>query len=224
MPTAVPILPPPLREGDRLTGEEFLRRWEAMPDLKRAELLDGVVHMPSPVSHLHNAIHPLLSAWLVEYMKVTPGCQAGIDGTWLMSPTTIPQPDLTLRLLPECGGQSSVVNEYLAGSPELAIEISHSTSARDLGPKGQLYLAHGVPEYLVVLTKKPDVIWREVAGGRYRRIPAGTDGIFRSRIFPGLWLDPKALWNLDPVSLSAALSRGIAAPEHAAFLKHLSRQ
>ena len=46
MSRSAPVLLPPLREGDRLTREEFLRRWEAMPDLKWAELIDGIVYMP----------------------------------------------------------------------------------------------------------------------------------------------------------------------------------
>jgi hypothetical protein len=42
--------------GERLTREEFLRRWEELPDLKNAELIDGVVHVPSPVSRDHGSL------------------------------------------------------------------------------------------------------------------------------------------------------------------------
>src|SRR5437763_671939 len=103
---AVPASPPLLREGDRLTSEEFMRRWEAMPELKHAELIDGVVHMPSPVSRGHSNYHFVLSGWLGYYTANTPGCEGGSEGTWLMGSRNVPQPDITLRILPERGGQS----------------------------------------------------------------------------------------------------------------------
>ncbi|MBL8233011.1 MAG: Uma2 family endonuclease [Bryobacterales bacterium] len=221
MSTAVPILPPPLREGDRLTRDEFLRRWDAMPDLKHAELIDGVVHMPSPVAYPHNRLHAVLTAWLANYEAVTPGCETGSDGTWLMGPLDAPQPDLTLRIRPDHGGQSSIVNHYLAGAPELAVEVSHSTSARDLGAKANLYLRYGVREYLAVLTK-PEVIWRENVKGRWRRIPLDPDGILRSRAFLGLWLDVDALYKSDVKRLLAVVQQGAASQEHTAFTSLLA--
>ena len=78
---AAPNLPPPLRDGDRLTRDEFLRRWEEMPDLKRAELIDGVVCMPSPVSDLHDDFHTRMSSWLTFYTLSAPSCRQGIMGT-----------------------------------------------------------------------------------------------------------------------------------------------
>src|SRR5262245_1723702 len=117
MSTAVPTLPPPLREGDRLTREEFLRRWEAMPDLKRAELINGIVHMPSPVSIPHSRFHQDLTIWLRLYGRATPACESSLNATWLMGPRDVPQPDLALRILPASGGQSSDENDYLAGAP-----------------------------------------------------------------------------------------------------------
>ena len=39
----------PLEHGDHLTREEFERRYEAMPHVRKAELIEGVVYMPSPV-------------------------------------------------------------------------------------------------------------------------------------------------------------------------------
>ena len=106
MPIAVHIAPPPLREGDGLTSDEFMLRWEAMPNLKHAELIDGIVHMPSPVSKQHSDAQSPLSGWLNIYAAGTRGCWAGLDGTWLMGDKNVPQPDITLRILPEYGGQS----------------------------------------------------------------------------------------------------------------------
>src|SRR5580692_12604588 len=100
MSVAAPILPPPLRDGDQLTSDEFMRRWEAMPDQKFAELIDGVVYMPSPVSRGHSRFHWPLGAWLANYAAATPGLGGASDGTWRMGERNIPQPDLTLDILP----------------------------------------------------------------------------------------------------------------------------
>ena len=135
MPLAASVMPPPLRDGDRLSREEFLRRWEAMPDLNRAELIGGVVHIASPVSNIHSSYHFRLSGWLCSYADLTPGCGGGTAGTWLMPGDEAPQPDLHLCILPECGGQSRVEGNYPAGAPELIVEVSYTTSIRDAGEK-----------------------------------------------------------------------------------------
>src|ERR1039457_2477919 len=114
---AAPVLPPRLRDGDRLTRDEFLSRWEGMPDLKFAELIDGIVYMASPVSNTHCDYHFRLSYWLGSYIAATPGCKAGIAGTWLMSEDSAPQPDLALEIDPKFGGQSRIDGDYPAGAP-----------------------------------------------------------------------------------------------------------
>jgi Uma2 family endonuclease len=124
MSISAPVLPPPLRDGDRLTSDEFLRRWEAMPDLKHAELIDGIVYMPSPVSRKHSVFHTPLAAWLDNYVAQTPGCECGVEGTWIMGQREVPQPDLALWILPEFGGQSRDEGEYAAGAPELIVEVA----------------------------------------------------------------------------------------------------
>ena len=139
MSIADSVLPPPLRDRDRLTREEFLRRWDAMPDLTRVELIDGVVNMPSPVSHIHGDFHVRLSGWLFIYDAATPGLETGAATTWLMSDDSVPQPDLALRILRECGGQSRVEGAYPVGAPELIVEVSHTTGRRDTGVKLKLY-------------------------------------------------------------------------------------
>ena len=118
MSMAAPVSPPLLRDGDRLTSDEFMRRWEAMPDLKHAELIDGIVSMSSPVSRKHSDFHTPLAGWLANYAAATPGCRGGLEGTWLMDARNVVQPDLAFRILPEYGGQSREDGEYAAGAPE----------------------------------------------------------------------------------------------------------
>ncbi len=219
MSMTAPLLTPPLREGDRLTREEFMRRWEAMPDLKFAELIGGIVHMPSPYSHTHGNFQLRLSGWLFLYLQATPVCDALSTATWLMSKEDVPQPDLALKILTEHGGQSRIEGEYAAGAPELIVEISYTTSTRDSGVKLRLYERSGVLEYLIVRPKKQLVIWRELIEGEYRELVAGQDGILRSRVFPGLWLDTAALWKGDLVRLAAVVQQGMATAGHAEFLR-----
>jgi Uma2 family endonuclease len=222
MPMAARVLTPPLRDGDRLSREEFLRRWDAMPDLKRAELIDGIVHMASPISKTHGVFHSRMNVWLGYYMAATPSCTVETGTTWLMSADSAPQPDLVLEISPRHGGQASEEGIYSAGAPELIVEISYTTTARDLGTKLHLYERSGVREYLVVQPAQQKVSWRELADGKYRELPPDPDGWLRSHVFPGLWLDPAALWKGDLASLAAAVAQGIATPEHAAFVQMLA--
>jgi Uma2 family endonuclease len=191
---------------------EFLRRWEAMPSLKQAELIGGIVFMPSPVSVPHSDAHSEISSWLWLYKDLTPGCHTGIECTWVMGPEDVHQPDIFLRILPEYGGQSRV---------ELIVEVSGSSLSRDLGVKLDLYRRAGVREYLTVLLRPRQVTWRHLSRGRYREIEPGEGELLRSRVFPGLWLDPSALWN-PKRSLRRAVEEGTRSPEHAAFVRRLA--
>jgi Uma2 family endonuclease len=224
VPASALVLPPPIHEGDRLDGAEFLRRWEAMPDLTHAELIGGTVFfMPSPVSLLHSDAHTEMIRWLLSYDEATPGCQTGIDCTWKMGPDDVPQPDLFMRILPEHGGQSHIEGRYAAGAPELIVEVSASSLSRDLGIKLELYRGSGVREYLTVLLEPQRVIWHQLVRGRYREMKSAEDGLFRSRVFPGLWLDPAALWS-GKRSVRTAVEKGIRSPEHADFVRRLMAQ
>jgi len=222
MPMATHTVPPPLREGDQLTSEEFLLRWNTMPDLKQAELLDGVVYMPSPVGRPHSRIHIIVSGWITAYEAATPGCEGGAEGTWLMSAGNVPQPDITLRILPEHGGQSRVEGIYTVGAPELIIEIAASSRARDLGIKRTLYERMGVREYVVAVAGDSHLYWHVLSERGYELLEPSFGGLFRSTHFPGLWLDPEALWNLDAAGILSALQQGLVTPEHAAFVARLA--
>lgn len=208
-----------------MTREEFIRRWEALPEIKRAELIDGIVYMPSPVSGIHGSCDYLVHMWLGQYTLATPGCRGETGSTWFMGPgQNAPQPDITLALMAEYGGKSRIEGIYSSGVPELAVEICYSSTDYDLGPKLNLYQASGVPEYIAVLTLERKVIWLELVDGRYRPIEPDADGVLRSRIFPGLWLDPAALLAGDTARLAAVGQRGIASPEHAEFVRRLAEQ
>jgi len=219
---AIHTLPPPLREGDHLTSDEFMLRWDAAPDVKHAELLDGVVYLGSPVDRLHSRIHFLLSGWIAAYEAASPGCEGGAEGTWLMSDGNVPQPDITLCIPPKHGGQSRVEGIYTVGAPELIIEVAASSRSGDLGIKRSLYERMGVREYVVAVSGDSQLHWHTLTERGYELTEPGFGGLFRSTQFPGLWLDPEALWRLDMAGILSALQQGLATQEHAEFIARLT--
>jgi hypothetical protein len=171
--------------GDHMGREEFLARWEEMPDLKRAELIDSSLE--------HGDREILILLWAGTYGSQLGRVQALPNTTWMMEKSA-PQPDVALRIRPEFGGQSRNVDKFAGGAPEFAAEVTRSTRSYDLGPKLKLYERAGVREYLVALLEEQRLEWRVLRGGRYELLQPDTAGIFRSVVFPGLWLDEAAFW------------------------------
>ena len=209
----IPML---LAPGDRMDLEEFLQRWEQEPGLKFAELIDGVVYMPSPTSVPHSDFDGLAQSVFGHYRLRSGICKTRPNATWLMLGSA-PQPDLVLSLKPEYGGKMRVAPRDLAsGIPELIVEICRSSRSYDLGPKLALYERAGVPEYLAILVEEKRFEWRVMTQGRYQFLDA-ADGVFRSRILPGLWIDEPAFWTQDGTRLLAVLEEGLRSPEFLNF-------
>jgi len=216
-----PVRPPGLVTGERLTVEEFLRRWEELPELKNAELIDGVVYLSSPVSLEHGDLDSLIHWWLAHYAHATVGCRSGSNSTWVMS-GSVPQPDAHLRILPSHAGQSGTKGSLGAGAPELAVEVCVTSSELDLGPKLALYQRAGVREYITVEARGRRMIWRVLDNGSYIAQTLPADGIFRSRVFPGLWLDVAAFWANDGAKLLMVLNACLASEVHRTFVERLA--
>jgi hypothetical protein len=205
-----------LAPGDRMELAEFLERWEQSPELKFAEFVDGVVYMPSPLSLPHSRFDGLAQFVLGHYAVRSGICENLPNATWLMLGSA-PQPDLVLSLKPEYGGKMRVAPRDLAsGIPELIVEICRSSRSYDLGPKLALYERAGVPEYLAILVEEKRFEWRVMTQGRYQFLDA-ADGVFRSRILPGLWIDEPAFWTQDGTRLLAVLEEGLRSPEFLNF-------
>lgn len=207
--------------GDRLSVDEFLDRWEKMPDLKFAELIDGVVHMPSPVSYEHGRRDSQLHLLLATYAMRTGVCEAISNATWLILDSA-PQPDIALRMLPEFGGSSKISGRLATGPPELVVEISQSTRSFDLGPKAALYQRARVAEYVVVLLEERRLEWRVLDGNSYRPTHANPSGVYESIGFPGLWLNERAFWESDTTAMIATLDTGLQSDECRQFLRERS--
>lgn len=211
---------PPLQDGDRLTRAEFERRYETMPELKKAELIEGVVHMGSPVSaNGHAEPHFDLIGLLFLYRLHTPGVVGGDNATLRLDLDNEPQPDAYLRILPEYGGQAILDSKgYVAGAPELVAEIAVSSVSYDLHDKLNAYRRNEVREYLVWRVRDCEVDWFVLKDGQFVKQPLSADGIYRSEVLPGLWLDPRAVTTRDAAAMFAVAMRGVASPEHKAFV------
>jgi Uma2 family endonuclease len=213
----------PLEPGDRLTRDEFERRYDAMPHLKKAELIEGVVYMPSPVRlHRHGSPHFRLIAWLGTYEAATPGILGADNASARLDLNNEPQPDALLLIAPEHGGQATITaDDYVEQAPELVAEVAASSAGYDLHTKLEVYRRNGVREYLVwrVLDRQFD--WFVLRSGQFQPLPPDAEGIVRSEVFPGLWLDVAALLRGDMPRVLAVAQQGVASHAHTAFLRKL---
>ena len=193
-----------LHPGDRMSLEEFLWRWERIPELKQAELIEGVVYLASPVSRVHGTYEGILSGWL-NYYALTAGqnFEIGHNTTTLIGKSSL-QPDIFLT-------RPTPGTKYLEKTPDLIIEICYSSRAYDLGPKLEAYRTAGLCDYLTVLLEEQRVEWRVLSGTRYRLLHQPKDGILRPAHFPALWLDTKALFPPDRKKLFGVVDQGVAA-------------
>jgi Uma2 family endonuclease len=214
---AVPLL----ENGDRLTRAEFERRYEAMPNVKKAELIEGVVYVPPPVRYTQHG-HPdfTISGWLGTYQMATPGTGGATNTTLRLDLDNEPQPDVLLRI--ERGGSSRVhADGYLEGAPELVVEIAASSASYDLHDKLRAYRRNGVQEYLVWRVLDSELDWLVLRAGVYERLQPDDAGVIRSEVFPGLRLAVPSLLAGDAATVLATLQAGLASPEHAAFVERL---
>ena len=211
---------PLLEAGDRLSRDEFERRYQRMPHARKAELIEGTVYMPSPVrARKHGIPQSQLAWWLVSYVLETPEVESADNTSVRLDLDNEPQPDLVLFKLPAKGGQARISeDDYVEGAPELAVEIVGSSRAYDLHQKKGAYRRNAIREYLAWITGEKRLVWWELREGEYHEIGPDKSGLLKSRVFPGLWLDSKALLRGDLKTVLATLRRGLDSSEHRAFV------
>jgi Uma2 family endonuclease len=215
------MLLPPLVAGQHLDQPTFHERYEAMPEGTWAELVGGRVYMPSPVRNEHGDYDELVAYWSVHYRRRTTGIRGGKNSTVILRVFGETQPDGHLRIPQALGGQTRIEQGYIVGAPELVIEIARSSRSYDLNEKKAEYAQAGVLEYVVVELEPDRLHWFILRDGRFEDLPVEVDGIYRSQVFPGLWLDADALLAEDMDRVVEVLEEGIRTPEHAAFAAKL---
>ncbi len=212
---------PCLENGDRLTRPEFERRYAAMPQVKKAELIEGIVYMPSPVrARQHGRPHALVMGWLSNYWAATPGVDLCDNTTVRLDLDNEPQPDALLRIE---GGTSRISeDDYIEGSPELVVEIAASSASKDLHDKLRAYRRNGVQEYLVWQIYEQQLNWFSLQAGEYVLLATNNQDVICSQVFPGLWLAEPALLQGNLAAVLICLQQGLQTPEHAAFKQQLA--
>ncbi|MBD3558822.1 Uma2 family endonuclease [Planktothrix sp. FACHB-1355] len=217
-----PLTIPPLENGDKLTRAEFERRYEAMPEVKKAELIEGMVYMASPVrAKNHGKPHSRIMTWLGTYEVATPGVETLDNTTVRLDADNEPQPDALLRI--EKGGQSRICDDdYVEGAPELIVEIAASTASLDLHEKMKVYRRNGVQEYLVWRVYDRQFDWFRLNAGEYIQVEPNADGVICSQVFPGLWLDKAALLAGNLAKVLEILQQGLASQSHQDFVQRLA--
>lgn len=222
-PTSQSPAVPLLENGDHLDRLEFERRYHAMPHVKKAELIEGVVYMPSPVRYSHHSgPHFDLITWLGLYRMVTPGVRGGDNGSLRLDMDNEPQPDACLIVLPSHGGRTMIdEDDYIVGGPELVAEVSASSVSIDLKAKKRAYGRNGVLEYIVWRVEDRQIDWFVLRAGQYELLGRDASGIYRSEVFSGLWLDATALVQGDLSAVFRVVQQGLASPEYTAFAAKL---
>jgi hypothetical protein len=217
---------PPLEAGDHLTRAEFERRYGAMPKLKKAELIEGVVYMPSPVrAEQHGNPHADLISWLGVYRASTSGVRVSDNATLRLDLDNEPQPDALMYIEPAFGGQAQIdADGYLVGGPELVAEVAASSVSIALNTKLRVYRRNGVREYIVWRVEDQAIDWFVLRQGQYEQLQRTAAGFLQSEQFPGLWLDADALMAFNLARVLEVVQQGLASPEHAVFLAQLHQK
>ncbi len=218
---------PPLENGESMDQKTFHERYHRMPTDVRAELIEGIVYIMSPLRIRHGRSDNRFSGLLFVYSAATPGVEAQNNTTAILGERSEPQPDSALLILEDYGGQSrdgEGDDDYTYGAPEMLVEVALSSRSIDLHAKFRDYERAGVREYVVHDASARQIHWFEAVDGRFVAREPGEDGLFRSAVFPGLWIDSSAFLRNDKAALLAALNLGLASPEHAAFVADLGRR
>ncbi len=216
---------PPLESGDHLTQKEFHRRYEAMPEHVKAELIAGIVYMASPVRvKNHGEPHSIIMSCFGLYFLSTKGVMLLDNATLIISERHEPQPDAVLRIKEKYGGKSRVNDkDYLEGTPELVVEIASSSASYDLHDKFEMYEQKGVQEYIVWRVHDDRIDWFQLVGNKYKRMVPDDEGIIESTVFPGLRLNTRAMIQDDTDLVLADLQKGLASEKYLEFAKNLTK-
>ncbi len=217
---------PPLESGDRLSRQEFERRYSAMPHVKKAELIEGIVYVASPLRfNSHGKPHANLIGWLWNYKIATPGVELGDNVTVRLDLDNEPQPDVVLLIDEKLGGQARISDDdYIEGAPELIAEVAASSAANDLHDKKKVYRRNGVREYIVWQSLENKLDWFGLQNEEYVQLELDANGVIKSSIFPGLWLDLQALCRGEMTQVLAVLQQGLNSKEHTDFVEQLARK
>jgi hypothetical protein len=232
VPVAKPVTTPPKRfvppfeNGDRLDQKTFHDLYERTPFRFRAELVDGIVYLkiPKPV-RLRRRPRLSLSVWLGAYEAETEGVQIAMHATNILIDRNETHPYQTVIVDPALGGRTSInADDFVEGGAELLVEIAERSCSLPYHKKFEQYQKANVREYIIVNLESRNFNWFTNTANGFQPIKPNADGIMKSRVLPGLWLDREATLNDNNKRVRAVLDSGLASPEHAKFVTKLQRK
>lgn len=194
----------PLQNGDQLRLPEFKKLYAQHPNIRRAELIEGVVYVASPVYLPHADAQMKIITWLGVYQSKMSGVSAAGEMSIELDGENEVQPDAVMWR----EGDLSISDDgrgYAVGSPTLVVEIAASTAAYDLGLKKRVYQRNRVQEYLVIAIYEQEIFWFNLEDGAYQPLQPDSVGVYSSSIFQGLKLNRDAFWSGDLQKLLATL-------------------
>lgn len=213
---------PPLENGDLLHSCEFLRRYDRMPELKKAELVNGQVFMGHHVlASLHGAPHGMVSMLLGYFSAYTPGTTSYSRPTLVVDEGNVFQPDCVL-CINNSGRTWANEDDLLCGAPELVFEVSVGSTSLDVLAKKQVCERLGVLDYVVWCTLDARLHWFHREGERFVETKPNTAGLLCSRSLPGLQTPVADLLALNGLKVMTCLEEGLATPAHAEFVRSLA--
>lgn len=205
--TLRPTRPRQKRHRGTYTYTDFLA---LLPDDQKADLIDGVIYTDPPnLTH-----HASLEAFLATLLHAL--CERYQLGeiflcrvAYRLDDWNAVEPDI--GFIPR-GMQKSILSDYVAGPPALAIEVVDRVSAhRDYVLKRSLYEKAGVREYWII---DPDAKTATFLYSKGKRFSEGkpVKHLWHSKVLPGLTLDVRWLW-LDEFPSAFDLLRDHYYPE-----------
>ncbi|MFN8636319.1 MAG: Uma2 family endonuclease [Chloroflexota bacterium] len=202
--TEAPVI---LESGDCMTREEFHRRYLARPDIKKAELVEGVVFVGGRVRASHGEANAFIAAWLGSFAMHAPDVHVGLHATVILDERNEVQPDV-LAWRPAPGDAHLTEDGFLHGPLSLVVEVAASSVSYDLHQKKEAYRRNGVREYVVWRVLDRAIDWFRLQDGEYVLIPPDGDGVVESEQFPGLRLHVQSLLAGDMAAVIARLGSG----------------
>lgn len=157
-----------------------------------------------------------VSYWLCQYRRSTPCVESLGRVSIFLDPTTEIETTAAMWLTP--GADDRPRWQRCEGVPELLVEVTATVHNKVFRRRLRVYEQSEIHELLVVTGDPRDTALYARENGRFARVSPADDGSYRSRVFPGLWLDPSALFSDEWNEMAACLDRGMATEEHAAFV------
>jgi hypothetical protein len=212
----------PLPHCGRMDQAEFHRRYQSYPPHQKVDLVDGEIYVAPPRSVCHGALHCDVSYLLHLYKLATPGVAVVGHCSTILDERSEVQPYLSVLLKEEYGGTSHANwEDYICGPAELLVQFTDELGCREMQARRAVFERAGVGEFLAVSVAERQVNWFHFPTGSL--IEPNRRGVSKSRVFPGLWLAFHLIWAEDYPAQLALLDRGLASPEHAAFVKRLAK-